>query len=681
MTTADITIEESSQGENFLSRVNQISDCIVDDIGKLTFFENPKTPLQPKFQIPSAAKVKPESWIKSMMVNDLNQGVVGALDSLYPGIKRDDIYNAHRRAGLDDVPEMGDLVLTGDEWEASIMWWNAETIGNWWDGFIRHAFLTNNPTALEKAKSIIENLLESQDQDGYIGIYQPSLRYQHEGANGELWAQTTALRTLLSYYEFTKEERILDAVEKAMAVSMKEYGPQGRNPFCLKNEFGGATHGLMLTDVCDTLHRLTGQSQYQDYATFLYKDFSRFPINRAFNDFRYPYLMDKEGKFESHGVHTYEHLRSLLQSYYWTGYPELEEAWDNALYKLGYTILPSGAGHGAEWIAGLVADPDFTATEFCTMFELRNSLLFALEKTGDISFADHAEILTFNGMMGFRNPTGTAITYNKSDNCCILNSHHQTPHGEEKDVRYKYSPTHSDPAVCCVPNYGRNLPTYLQHMWMEEGDELVAMLYGPSSYTTEKKDKTLTVTQRTDYPLSDQVQLTFTASSPFEKTIKLRKPGWSKHTLVVATGADIEEQEQFILVTKAWETDDTVDITFTNEVSIQQANNGDYYYQRGPIVYAAPIAHQEVTIKEYQQGEFRDYHCLPLENSVNQLSYDPSLSHQAVYCPALGEKSWYKSMPCLDVVLINSQTQKSQQVRLQPMGSTILRRVSFKAVK
>ncbi|GAM60428.1 hypothetical protein JCM19232_761 [Vibrio ishigakensis] len=406
MTTPNITIEESSQGENFLSRVNQISECISDDNEKLRFFDNQRMPLKPKFQIPSADKIKPEAWIKSLMNNDLNQGVVGALDSLYPGIKRDDIYNTHRRAGLDDVPEMGDLVLTGDEWEASIMWWNAETIGNWWDGFIRHAFLTGELEAQNKAKSIVENLIQSQDEDGYIGIYQPSLRYQHEGANGELWAQTTALRAMLSYYEFTKEQVVLTAVERAMAVSMREYGPEGRNPFRLKNEFGGATHGLMLTDVCETLHRLTGKSEYQDYATFLYKDFSRFPINRAFNDFRYPYLMDREGKFESHGVHTYEHLRSLLQSYFWTGYPELEEAWDNALHKLGHTILPSGAGHGAEWIAGLAADPDFTATEFCTMFELRNSLLFALEKTGDTSFADHAEVLTFNGMMGFRNLQG-----------------------------------------------------------------------------------------------------------------------------------------------------------------------------------------------------------------------------------------------------------------------------------
>ena len=192
-----------------------------------------------------------------MMEEDLKTGIVGALEELYPGIHKDDLFRTARRGGLEDVPEMGDLVLTGEAWEQSIMWWNAETIGNWWDGFIRHAYLTQDVEAMAQAKAIVENLLASQDTDGYIGIYKPNLRYQHKGSNGELWAQTSSFRSLLGYYEISGEERVLEAVEKAMAVTMKKYGPEGKHPYLQENAIGGVTHGLKITDECETLYRIT----------------------------------------------------------------------------------------------------------------------------------------------------------------------------------------------------------------------------------------------------------------------------------------------------------------------------------------------------------------------------------------------------------------------------------------
>ena len=407
--------KQNSQGENFNSNVNKVANVIVDDSGQLTFFDSPRTAIEPRFQQFPTGSVMPKGWILDMMANDLDAGIVGALDELYPGIKSDDLYNSARRGGMEDIPEMGDLVLTGAEWEKSIMWWNSETTGNWWDGFIRHAFMTGNEAAIQQSHDIVNNLLDSQDPDGYIGIYKPNLRYQHEGSNGELWAQTTAFRAMLAYYEFTLKKEVLQAVEDGMAVTMKSYSPEGKNPFDLKNAFGGVTHGLMLTDVCESLFRITENQKYQDYATYLYRAFSTYSINRSFNDLRYPYLKERDSLFEGHGVHTYEHIRTMANAYYNTGYPELAEAYENMLFKLDPCLLPSGAGHADEWILKLNADPNTTAAEYCGMLELRNSYASLLQKTGDVSFGDAAEQLTFNGMLGARNFDGTALTYS-----CLL---------------------------------------------------------------------------------------------------------------------------------------------------------------------------------------------------------------------------------------------------------------------
>ncbi len=659
--------KENSQGESFLSQVDQVGNSIQDDSKFLTFFRNERNPLTPAFTALPQGSTKPAGWLADIMEEDLKTGVVGALEELYPGIHKDDLFRTARRGGLEDVPEMGDLVLTGEAWEQSIMWWNAETIGNWWDGFIRHAYLTQDVEAMAQAKAIVENLLASQDTDGYIGIYKPNLRYQHKGSNGELWAQTTSFRSLLGYYEITGDERVLEAVEKAMAITMKKYGPEGRHPFLLENAFGGVTHGLMITDVCETLYRITGKESYQDYATWLYEAFSTYNINRAFNDLRYPFLAEKDSLFTGHGVHTYEHLRTLANAYYHTGYPELKEVYENALYKLEKAILPSGAGHGNEWLAGQVADPTYTSAEFCCLLELRNSLSSMFQKTGDIRFADHAEKLTYNGMMGFRSPDGTAITYGKGDNCYVLDGHHHGPHEKEKNVRYKYSPTHSDPAVCCVPNYTRNLPYFLDQMWLKAEDGLVAAMYAPSELNTSFNGSKVNITQDTHYPLGDEITFTIETEESIPFAIYLRKPDWTESLDIDCGDCVLSEEKGFVKVEQKWEAGDQLRVSFQQEVQHHQLTNNEAYVQRGPLVYAYPIPHREEVIKQYEGTDYTDYYCYPLNEEY--LSVNLPAKEDWTFAPSpTSEVSWYGSGPKL----------RGDNITVVPMGSTVLRRVTFK---
>jgi len=648
----------------------------------LSFFDSDRNAIASRLQPIPSGDNKPTGWLNEIMTNDLERGFVGSLGELYPGIQFDDIYDRNRRGKNMIVPEMGDMKLDGVPAEMSRMWWNAETKGNWWDGFIRNAFLTENEEAMERSHRIVEGLLKSQDDNGYIGIYNPSVRYQHSSTNGELWSQTTAIRSLLGYYELTGESAVLEAVERAVKLTMEAYGPEGRNPFKLNDaQGGGSTHGLMFTDVCNTLYIITGESGYQEYATFLYRSFSENPVNANHSDIRYPSLANRNQKFVGHAAHTYEHLRSLLQCYHWTGYAQLKTAWENALYKLQFAILPSGAGHGAEWLEGIEADPNDTATEFCAMFELRNSMAFASMLTGSADFADHVELLTFNGMMGFRNEEGTGITYAKLDNCSVLNSHEHTQSGKEEDKRYKYSPTHSDVAVCCAPNYGRNFPYYLKYMWLKNRDGLTAMLYGPSRLKTDLGSETIEIDQATQYPLSDEILMRISVSAPLSTHIHLRKPDWCEEMHVESKGAEIREGLDFIKVSKEWNTGDIITIQFQHKVMTKRFRNGDYYFQRGPIVYAKAIPHTESSIKEYPVSSFKDYHCFPAAHSFKDLRFDPEVSQGFEFRKKrLSAKGWYSDAPKLEVKLRNNSTGSIESVALTPIGNTVLRTVTFKPV-
>ena len=657
--------ERTSWGMSIKYQLNRVTTAIC-----CRSSDKPGQPITPAFTNLPQGSTHPRGWIADMMKFDLQEGIVGALQDLYPGIKSDDLYRTARRGGLDDVPEMGDLILTGEPWEQSIMWWNAETIGNWWDGYVRHAHLTGDEDAIRQTKNIIDNLIASQDPDGYIGIYKDNLRYQHAGSNGELWAQTTAFRTMLGYYEITGDTQVLDAVERGMAVTMERYSPAARNPFDLKNAYGGVTHGLMMTDVCETLYRITGKSEYQVYATYLYRDFSTYDINRAFNDLRYPLLLERDSLFTGHGVHTYEHLRTLINAYYHTGYPKLQTAFEHALYKLNKAILPSGAGHGNEWLAGLEADATYTHTEYCTMLELRNSLSSMFQKTGDTKFADHAEKLTYNGMMGARDPNGKAITYGKGDNCYVLDGKY---HGEAEthdDVRYKYSPTHSDPAVCCAPNYARNLPYFLDQMWVEAPDGLVAVMYGPSVVNTTYSGVELRIEQVTTYPFSDDIQFVIDIEQPTTFALYFRKPSWTSSEIASSTGDTVEDIGDFWKIEKEWSKGDMITISFEHDVLYSNHGEGEVYVQRGPLVYAFSIAHRIDVIKDYADSDFTDFHCYPIEQEFLQKALPDLASWD--YQPATispGSNPWKESFPRL----------KSNNLILEPMGSTVLRRVTFLA--
>ncbi len=656
--------KEGSQGKDFTDKIDNKEQIIENDGDLLTFFDGERNPIPPAFQALPTGSNLPKGWLLEMMESDLKHGIVGALDELYPGIKADDLYRTARRGGMEDIPEMGDLKLTGEPWEKSIMWWNAETIGNWWDGFVRHAYMTNNEEAKKQSQAIVENLLASQDEDGYIGIYKKNLRYQHEGSNGELWAQTTAFRMLLAYYEIMNEEKVLKAVEKAMAVTMKNYNENARNPFDLKNAFGGVTHGLMMTDVCETLFRITEKEIYQNYAVYLYRAFSTFNINRAFNDVRYPFLIKKDEPFTGHGVHTYEHLRTLLNAYYSTGYDELKTAYENAMHKLDDCILPSGAGHAMEWIAGLKAEPTQTATEYCTMLELRNFFGTAAQKTGDLKYADLAEKLTFNAMLGARNTEGTAISYGKPDNCFKMDGH--SLDGEEKEVRYKYSPTHSEPAVCCVPNYTRNLTYYLDQMWGKKEDGLAAILYGPSELNTVVNGVDIKIEQTTNYPYSDEIEFKINTSNPVEFTFYFRKPLWVKSMHLNIENTNFENG--FYKIKNRWNDGDIIKIQFENGVIPHELNNGEIYFQRGPLVYALNIPHRQKNIKGYTLEGFHDYHCFAENNNHENIILD---KNALVFEFVDGENQYLKGE------IINRNTNEKEEVKLHPMGETVLRRVTF----
>lgn len=602
--------------------------------------------------------IRPEGWLATQIRANL-RGFTGHLDSLASDlIIKDDIYGKDRLTRDVTKKDVGALAGGGPEAEVQYLWWNSETQGNWRDGQIRSAILTRDPDMLARVRAYVRRILTTQDRDGYLGIYDRDLRYRFDGENGELWAKTTLLRGLLAWYDYTHDQLVLTAIERAIDDVMRHFPANASHPFYSKSpDVGGLSHGLMLTDVLEALYQRTGKTAYLDYALFLYADFSEASLHE---DAQYKKVIDPEYKLLGHGVHAYEHLRALAAAAYASGNPALLTALNDYLEKIAMEITPSGAPAGDEWIGGKSGSAT-TGYEYCSIHELMDGYIDLLGKTGSAPFGDQAEQLFFNAAQGARDPNASCIAYLKTDNSFYMTGGLNGDSTNARQTRYKYSPVHQDVAVCCVPNAGRIAPYFVDRMWMRNASGLVATLLGPCTVSTTWKETPLTIREKTTYPDEFSFDFQVTADRPVRFTLAIRKPLWADSETI---NYAYTTKDGYYLITRTWQPGETAHVRLHAGLVVHRDRNNEAYFTHGPIVLARSIKGTPEITKHYSLPGFFDY------------TYRPDHVDIYAYRGGAADRSDNNRF---QVTLYDSAQRKDVPVWLVPMGGTVLRQVAFPA--
>lgn len=621
---------------------------------------------QQKYSPVEFGQIKPKGWIADQIKSDLN-GFTGHLDELAPEIiLNDDIYGEDRRTNFTEGTDVSPNALA---------WWNSESQSNWWDGFIRSAILTEDQNYLYRVEDYVRQKLNTQEEDGYLGIYQEDLRFQKEGENAEFWAQTTLLRGLLAVFHAYDDPEILKAVEDAVQRSMEAYPAENSTPF----KKPGVGHSLVLTDILDRLYQITGKKEYLDYALWLYKNFNQnrnTPENVLAPDILLENILDPNYRFKGHGVHTYELFRSLVTAYYASGNPILKQAIDAYLKKIDYVTSPSGGPAGDEWIGGRSANPTKVGYEYCSIHELLDSYSFLMQKNGNMALADKMEWLLFNAGQGARLPGGAGIAYCKTDNSYSMTGPLHL-NGETQELRYKYSPVHQDVAVCCAPNAGRIYPYYVKSMWLRKEKGLLAALYGPSTLRTSVNGVDVKINQETKYPFENTIRFIIAPEEPVAFELSFRKPGWAdKVNIKDVDSSKISLTGNIYTISKTWKKGDKVTVNFEREIEIHKDNRGDQYISYGPLVYALSIPAKQITYKTYDIEGFKDSFFEPKGFVLNYRITDGTQLN-------FNSKDFFSSNPWKSSSITgkfwNPIQNEEQEITLVPMGGTILRQVTFPA--
>lgn len=564
--------------------------------------------------------ILPTGWLKKRMENEVALNVIDKLPKLVPSIFHDDIFYKDR-IGPNTKPKDLGTVENDASWNAQLYWWNSETIGNYYDGLMRYGFLLNIPHIINEVASFKEHILDSQDEDGYIGIYTSSLRYRFNSENGELWAKTTIGRFLLGYYRFTEDKKVLDAVVRMTLNVMKNYPVHQSTPFKGLNTSAGVAHGLMFVDVLYGLFDITKDKQYIDYALFLYEDYNRHDVSEK--DCLIKNLLDPLYRFKGHGVHTYEHLRVVALYDFYTG--KQGKLYHAYVDKLKNVLSPSGGPIGDEWIMGNICDPSAHGYEFCSIHELMNSFVF-VSKLGIDDRYRWVKKIYMNASLGAHHQKKQTIAYLKSDNSYNMVGSFQTkqPHSPHNiQTRYKYSPTHQDAAVCCVPNAVRITPYFLDSVTSIQGNKLHIHIIAPVKINLQLDGRL--------YWLEIQQDSIFEAYN-----VKTNLPEGS-----------------FVIETIP-----------SHVVEVKMDQQGEAYFEMDEIVFAYSIAGDSLAVKEHLFG-LEDVFIRPV---LDHIPFEYA-NHSSNNIKRLGTTK-------IEVNLYQNGVEK--KVVLIPMGSTDLRQVTFK---
>ena len=536
--------------------------------------------------------VLPRGWLRAQMRRDLDEGFAGCLDALSPHVARD--LFAQRLA-----------TATGHA-----AWWDAESRGNWLWGYAMLAHLGDAPSHCERVDGLVRDLRATQDSDGYIGIHAAAARFPAgEVENGELWAQSRALLLLLAHHELSGDPASLEAARSAVDLTLQQYDDSrphfGRHSTV--QDRTGVTHGLCYADALQSLHELTGDERYRQFAQWLLRDFDAWEVPFPNDDLCAANLADAERSLHGHAVHTVEHLRALN-----FGSPDATRM-DRALRKLLLSTTPSGAVIGDESLHGLPR-PD-AAYEYCSLTELLFSLARLAQRLAVPWLGDWMERLAFNAAQGARLPNGRAISYlcsdtrvdalaSRPDSYSLLSGRHG---------RFKLSPTHDDVACCCNPNATRLLPHYVAAMWFDlaASPGLAALLYGPSELRTVVTGCSVTVRQDTRYPFEDDIRFDVHVSAPVRMALWLRRPAWT--TAVVLDGVTGVERGGWIVIDRLWQQREKFTLRIDSSVRAEPYPGGGIAVLRGPLQFVQPIRHRARTLRASAIGNWHDEELLPID--------------------------------------------------------------------
>lgn len=452
-----------------------------------------------------------------------------------------------------------------------------EELPYWLKGYIDLGYVTHDQRIIDESRKWVEAILASQDETGWFG---PRFGLTSLGGKPDLWPNMPILNVLQSYYEVTKDPRVLPFMTKyfrwELNVPEKDflvgYWPKMRGGDNLESIYW--------------LYNRTGDAWLLDVAKKVHEHTANWTAGVA----------------NWHGVNFTQSFRGPAE--YWMQAKDekflkaTEADYDKA--KELYGQVPGG-GFGADENARPGHGDPRQGFETCSIVEFMHSFEMLTKITGDAKWSDRCEELAFNTFPAAQTPDLRGLHYLTCPNMVQLDPNDKSPGIQNGGTMLSYSP--GEVYRCCQHNVSMGWPYYAESLWLATGDNgLCASIYSASEVTAKVGDDgtEVKIVEETDYPFADTITFTVTTAKPTKFPLYLRVPSWTQQ-IGVGVAAKGERHEPdlmrvgsragYVVLDREWSDGDHVTLTLPMKLRVRRwpTNKDSVSVDYGPLTFSLKI--------------------------------------------------------------------------------------------
>jgi len=445
-----------------------------------------------------------------------------------------------------------------------------EEMPYWLKGYGDLGYVLRDETIIAEAKKWIEAALASQRDDGWFG---PRDLLTSLKGKPDLWPHMVMLNILQSYYEFSGDARVIEAMTRYM---------KWENTLPVSAFGEGYWPRIRAGDNIESavwLYNRTGEAWLLELARKIHRGMARW---------------DTE-VINWHNVNLAQGFRAGTVAWMVTQEPAHLESAERNYRQLfeSYGQFPGGGFVGDENCRPGYIDPR-GGIETCGIVEFMHSFQMLLKITGNPLWIDRCEEIAFNSFPAAMPPDLKGLHYITSANQVQLDRHNKSPAIQNGGTMFSYSPF--EVYRCCQHNVSHGWPYYAEELWLATPDNgLCASLYAAAAVTAKVGNGAIVkINADTDYPFGDTVTFTIGLSQPAAFPLYLRVPHWCEGATVTINrvASSIKGPAlSFLRLRREWKDGDTVTLELPMKIAVRKwAKNKDAIsIDHGPLSYSLAI--------------------------------------------------------------------------------------------
>ncbi|HEX5153429.1 MAG TPA: beta-L-arabinofuranosidase domain-containing protein [Parafilimonas sp.] len=452
-----------------------------------------------------------------------------------------------------------------------------EEVPYWLKGYGDLGYILNDDAIITETKKWLEKVFQSQQPDGYFGPRIVETDHQdNKGATPDLWPNMIMLWTMQSYYEYSKDPRVIPFMTKYFKWQttipgnklLKIYWENSRGGDNLYSIYWlyNQTGEKWLLDLATKIHNNTADWMQ----TYTLPNWHNVNVAQCFREPATYYMQAKDSTFLQATYDDYNLIRTL------------------------YGQVPGGM-FGADENARKGYDDPRQAVETCGMVEQMASDEILTGITGDPMWADNCEDVAFNTYPAAVMPDFKSLRYLTAPNMVVSDSKNHAPGIQNEGPFLTMNPFSSR---CCQHNHSQGWPYYAEHLWMATPDNgIAAILYSSSEATAkvgEGKGSDVTLKQITNYPFDEHIKIEVHTAKNATFPLYLRIPSWCSNATITVNGNAVDvnaSASSYIRIENNWKDGDVIELTLPMQLKLHEwaknKNSVSLYY--GPLSFSLKI--------------------------------------------------------------------------------------------